>query len=552
MATQGVFKLIPEQFSGDEELESFTGERVFDVVVAQAETPYIGIEVENLKQGLKSIDTMVKTEHEYHSFTNDFYHGYWEHIRPLLLTAIATFSGVRRLTKEGRETVNQASEKFCSQFSLFLPDLRPEYKRELQLKAQSGKIILKPENFAPEKSALFAQRGPELEVQPAGTEMDFNEEDFLLLYTALACHDMGRFTGWEHTVEPPFEKKTRRKTGHEQRSQEVVDRMFDSDPDNPYREYLESLAQVSPQLFAAENLEATKAKIKYLIFATKYQKIEGEQETRLQAFSDREREKMRFLGNLTLSIDIGTMQIKGGTFDNFVGLIAEYLDDIDLNEDELLFTSAKGWISDWTKDTAVLANNVNQLYQQTGVIPSLSESSDIIDIVKPNTSGTEWLEEGSEERLRWPQLVSREMRWQFLAFLRDQEQLNIEEKITWGQLKRGMDHFQQFIQGKIEKVAYKDITGELYSQTYSEWLERVRSSSPEWLRDTLQSDPEWLEKLFIEDHSWFGRISEVDAVKNEPGLLLAIQQRFTIKAQKDNNFRTAVEEVHPEWLIKGE
>ncbi|MCG6536678.1 MAG: hypothetical protein L7F78_18715, partial [Syntrophales bacterium LBB04] len=165
---------------------------------------------------------------------------------------------------------------------------------------------------------------------------------------------------------------------------------------------------------------------------------------------------------LTLAVDIGTMQIKPNTFENFTGLISEYLEDVDLQPDEKVFGTGKDWIYDWTDNVYELSNVNYMLMRKSGIVPPLGKKGRGIVYQEPDiNSNNQRLEQllpedirrltfasgipeewffRSDDVLRNPQAGSRFLRELFLAQLVEQGH-EVREPLTWGQIKESIGSF---------------------------------------------------------------------------------------------------------------
>ena len=408
--------------------EQFPGEVVLNLISGPDQLALDHVEQSRLATVFTGINTLVKQVYEsVNESGKDGYHGIEEHIRPLVLTAMATYPAVCRLTSEGQDCLIQAATSFSAKLSLYLPDLTIEEKQSL---------VKVPEPVRLSREHFYAEL-------PA--ENNFTPEDLILLYTALSFHDVGRFSGVT-----PRGDKDRQKLSHEVRSEQVVQQVFSSE--NSVNPVLKALSEVHPDLFSESNIEMTAEKLRYLIFSTRYQQRPGEQAKMLSQFSLPEQEKLKLLGALTLSIDIGAMQFKEGSFDNFLGLIDEYIHDVDIKDESLTYASARDWIAGWVDDVSYLTNVVVQLYGNNLVMPGLGKNAREVKRIAPVEFQETYIDEETGEPIA--QLVSIEMRNQLLAYMRSEMGIDTEERVTWGQLKKSVDGFREFI----------------VSPAYSEWF----------------------------------------------------------------------------------
>lgn len=343
----------------------------------------------------------------------EFYHSEEEHIDVLLEAAVSAGEAMKYIKPEGEEMLVAGARGFVDLMSA--GDISKIVER------QKFGGVLTENSFGKEENGKYT------------------DEDSVLLYAALAFHDIGRFQGIKEG-----DGGTRWTKRHEVRSIERLKEIFG--PDSIYPELKDQLVDAYPELFGPDKLDKTLAKISYMIYWTKYVRSQEEEDKTYEelGLDPAERQKMDTLGALTMTMDIGIMQVKSSAFHSMAGLVNEYLSDKEIKGDELIFTSVENWILRWTTDmTLPLSMNVMQLIKSMAYVPTfLSGGGRYID--PEDRLGIESLIV-EEENLRETDprkhiAASAASRRKLLEYIKSQG-VDVTKSTTWNRLKELVDGF---------------------------------------------------------------------------------------------------------------
>lgn len=394
---------------------------------------------ERMRRSFKAIAEMKHKVHEKASKTeHDLYHSEEGHTDVVMETVISVGEQIKYLDELGREIVATNGARFV----------------RMMTSAEGRDVTV---------TKLYQKDNPELPIEyleqtRQGITLDsgcfgeneqgvLNDDDTVLMYLALAFHDSGRFNLLD---EEDLERGVRKTKGHEDRSIQTLREVFQSDE---FKEQREILAKEYPQLFGETVLADTLNRASYLIHWTKYvrqsdedtqvyERTIGKDDGSMAYLKDRE--KMNFLGALTLEIDIGVMQLKYGSFEAMRGLIYEYLADAVQTKDTKIFASVKWWVERWTTISVLpFAADVLRLMENGDYLPSLMDKSGLVTKVDPRFVDGKIID--AEVAKTDPRSSIEEsilMRKELVAYIESQG-VDIDQKLTWGELLKYVEQFME-------------------------------------------------------------------------------------------------------------
>ncbi|OGK62808.1 hypothetical protein A2334_01175 [Candidatus Roizmanbacteria bacterium RIFOXYB2_FULL_38_10] len=322
---------------------------------------------ERLRDTLGLIYSIVEREHPN---LGSHYHDRTSHIDPILTSVMAAAPSIRRLTIDGRAVLINAADHFS-----------------YTINGSSVKHV---------DSQVLELDNSHFQNETVENTLNGQEEDIILLFAGLGLHDIGRYYYDE-------EKATiiQRKANHESESMRRIEHRIFAE-NSPYRSYIQLLAEKYPSLFDEKHLPTTVKKLKYIVYSTQYAQTERQRDKFLNELNLAEEEKSRLqvLGALALSFDIGVMQIKPDTMDNFFDLIREYKEDDGTDSTTPTFCSIEDWILGWLHKTYPLSHNVYRLFLQSSIFPDLFGQGKKIVHIKDRHKHVTFRETAHYKRMR--------------------------------------------------------------------------------------------------------------------------------------------------------